>query len=86
MNDALRMFHAADLKIVKWSREWTMESRYETLRQKLNEEMTGKKFSGSAYFQAVKWIIYIVSKKIIIVGRLVFASNLFVSAIKNDFS
>lgn len=86
MNDALEMFHAADLRIVKRSREWTMESRYETLRQKLNEEMTGKKFSGSAYIQTMKEIIYIISKKIIIVGRLLFASNLFVSAMGKDFS
>ena len=86
INDALEMFHAADLRIVKSHREWTMESRYETLRQDLNEEMTGKKFSGSAYVQAVKGVLFIVSKKFITVGRLVFPSNLFVSAITNDFS
>ena len=86
MNDARDLIHAADLGIVKWSREWTMESRYETLRQELNEEMTGNKFSGNAYVQVVKGIVFVISNKIMAVGRLVFPSNLFVSAIKNDFS
>jgi SAM-dependent methyltransferase len=86
MNDALKMFHAADLRIIEWYRGWTMESRYETRRQELNEEMTGKKFSGGDYVQTVKGILFIVSNKITTVGRLVFPSNLFVSAIKNDFS
>jgi len=85
MKDALQMFHAADLIIIKWSREWTMESKYETLRQELNEEITGKKFSGSEYILMAKGFIYVISKNIKIVGRLVFPSNLFVSAMKNDF-
>jgi len=86
MKDALQMFHAADLRIVKWYRGWTMESRYETRRQELNEEMTGNKFSGSDYVQTMKGILFTVSNKITTVGRLVFPSNLFLSAAKNDFS
>jgi SAM-dependent methyltransferase len=86
LNDAFRMFRAADLKIVQWARVWTMESRYELLRQELNQEMTGKKFSGSAYDQVMKKFIYEISTKIKIVGRFAFPSNLFASAMKNGFS
>jgi SAM-dependent methyltransferase len=85
MGDALRMFREAELQIMKWVREWTMGSRYERLRQELNQEMTGKKFSGSAFDQAWKRFVYFFSSNIKTVGRLVFPSNLFVSAMKNGF-
>lgn len=80
--DGMRLFDAAGLAVIDFQRTWVMESRYELLRQKLNKDMLGSEFRGSAPVRLAKKIAFQFCKTVRPVGRVTFCSNLFASAQK----
>ncbi len=81
LSDGLQLLENAGLSIINYRQKWSFESEYEPLRQKLNESMRGKKFSGGLLQRTIKAAIFqslgVYFKGF---GRKVFPSNLFVAA------
>jgi SAM-dependent methyltransferase len=84
--DGMRLIEESGLDIIDFQRKWVMESIYELCRQQLNKEMFGVEFGGSTHVRLAKHSVLRFCKFFKTAGRLIFPSNLFISAKKrNDF-
>ena len=78
----LKLFNNAGMKVVNHKRIWIHETDVLYKLSKLREKFIGKAYSGSRASQLLKPIILNLAKRIRPVGRKLFASNLFILAIK----
>jgi SAM-dependent methyltransferase len=78
-DDGLRLFERAGLKLLQWVQSWPIEEPQEMMRQQLNREVTGHRFSGSLVSRLAKQGVYVLSTRIKPIGRRLFPSNLFAS-------
>jgi len=78
--DGLRLFEQAGLSVINYTQRWSFESKYELLRQELNERMLGARFSGSLLTQMIKAAIFRFFMHFRGLGRRCFSSNLFAAA------
>lgn len=79
LEDGLQLFEKADLLTLKYAQKWSLESDYELLRQKLNEEVKGSRFSGDFWQQKIKASIFMLIYHFRSLERFIFSSNLFAS-------
>lgn len=79
VSDGLDLIQAAGLEVIDWTQRWPLEEPQEQLRQELNVEETGHRFSGSFLARQAKKIGFMVFTGIKPIGRKIFPSNLFAS-------
>lgn len=77
LSDGFQLFKDARLEVLSWRQKWPLEEPQERMRQQLNMELTGHRFSGSFVARQGKRFVYTTSTLIKPMGRRLFPSNLF---------